>query len=284
MARHGHISWRGFFFQLFLQWCLLVLNKRLYGRTLSSCFSTENMWVRRRGGVKTRAVYAAVDQSLEKDALRMMRSRERRENCCSYFEFFFFFPSWTQNQCKSHRCIRKLPFCCQTSAPCWRKPFTSLGLPFFFVQPKWFSDIFHVVTFRGYKTWAIAQIIEEAIVFLSGAQIQDWGHPQNAKWVSILVGTFEWKISFFMLSFHSVQFYQAIQQYSNLLVLLGETLWVTCLSLVLTGQDKEWATVWLVGKVANHLARLIFALTPILFWVGVKYQCWRVGCCRSVKH
>lgn len=42
------------------------------------------------GGEKTRAVYAAVDQSLEKDALGMMQSRERRENCCSYFEYFFF--------------------------------------------------------------------------------------------------------------------------------------------------------------------------------------------------
>lgn len=46
------------------------------------------MWVRRRKK-KLKAVYAVVDQSLEKDELRMMRRRERRENCCSYLGFFF---------------------------------------------------------------------------------------------------------------------------------------------------------------------------------------------------
>lgn len=49
-----------------------------------------------------------------------------------------------------------------------------------FVQPKWFSDIFHVVTFRRYKTWAIAQIIEEAIVFFSRGQVEGSVHPWNA--------------------------------------------------------------------------------------------------------
>lgn len=103
----------------------------------------------------------------------------------------------------------------------------------FFVQSKWFSDIFHVVTFRRYKTWAIAQIIEEAIVFLTRGQVENLVHPLNAKWVSILLETFKRKISFFKLLFHWRQFCQGILQCSNMLI-LGK-MCVICLLLVLTG-------------------------------------------------
>lgn len=59
----------------------------------------------------------------------------------------------------------------------------------------------------------------------------------------------------------------------------GETLWVTCLSPVLTSEDKEWGG-WKSDELSDTTN---ICIHTYFILVGVKYRCCRVWCCRSLK-
>lgn len=114
----------------------------------------------RARGEKTENVYAAVEQSLEKRKFRMMPNSDREKKRVAH-TFFFSFDSVKPTSSKEG-C-----FLCQTSAPCWRKFSPSLALPIYFfgfvcfIDPRWFSDIFHVVTLQGRGNGAVTRRIQK---------------------------------------------------------------------------------------------------------------------------
>ena len=101
-------------------------------------------------------VYAETEESLlgKKKVWQWCKTVDKRKKLVAYHPFIFL----PLTQCKAHSCKGRLLLVRQVP-PAGKNPhhrhFSATN--FFFIDPRWFSDIFHVVILQGYENGAIRE-------------------------------------------------------------------------------------------------------------------------------